>query len=244
MVEAIIISGTGRYGDPWHPFAETSAALAALVREAGFTVHVADDPDAALAALDDDVRLIVVNAGDPDGPHAADAGGADVATADTGGEAQASVIAAAAAGLDAAIERGVGILAVHAAASSLRAYPAFERALGARWVREVSWHPPIGDAHVLVVGDHLVAEGLADFTVFDERYTGFRFLDVIEPIAEHEEGGARHPLVWAREFGCSRLVYDALGHDARSYESAGHRVLLARALAWLSRVPAPTAPDA
>jgi hypothetical protein len=35
-------------------------------------------------------------------------------------------------------------------------------------------------------------------------------------------------------------VYDALGHDVRSYESAPHRELLTRALDWLSRVPAPT----
>ena len=67
-----------------------------------------------------------------------------------------------------------------------------------------------------------------------------RLDDVIEPIAEHEEGGMRHPLVWARELGHSRLVYDALGHDTRSYESAEHRELLTRALHWLSRVPAPT----
>jgi type 1 glutamine amidotransferase len=226
MHDAIILSGAGRYADPWHPFAETSAALAELLGEADFTVQIADDPDAALATLDDQVRLIVVNAGDPQGPNAA------------------SVIAAGESALEAAIERGVGILAVHAAAASLRDFPAFERALGGRWVRDVSWHPPIGEAHVHVVGNHFIADEITDFTVFDERYTGFRLLDVIEPIAEHVEGDGRHPLVWAREFGRSRLVYDALGHDMRSYESAGHRALLARALDWLSQVPAPTALDA
>ena len=91
-----------------------------------------------------------------------------------------------------------------------------------------------------VVGSHAIAEGLSDFTVTDERYSGLRLDGVIEPIAEHEEGGMRHPLVWARELGRSRLVYDALGHDTRSYESAEHRELLTRALHWLSRVPAPT----
>ena len=63
---------------------------------------------------------------------------------------------------------------------------------------------------------------------------------VIEPIAEHEEDGMRHPLIWAREVGASRVVYDALGHDTRSYDSPEHRELLTRALDWLSRVPAPT----
>ena len=219
MSQVVVLSGGGRYADPWHPFPETSAALADLVREAGFTVEVSDDPDAALAALDDAVRIIVVNAGDPQDAPPTDA------------------TAAAATALDAALDRGVGILAMHAAAASLRDLPSFEHALGARWVRDASWHPSIGEAHVHVVGNHVVSDGLADFDVFDERYTGLHLLGTIEPIAEHEEEGTRHPLVWARELGRSRLVYDALGHDARSYESAGHRDLLTRALAWLAKAP-------
>ncbi|WTO10857.1 ThuA domain-containing protein [Micromonospora sp. NBC_00617] len=49
----------------------------------------------------------------------------------------------------------------------------------------------------------------------------------------HEEGGATHPLVWARTLGRSRVVYSALGHDTRSYESPGHVELLRRITAWL-----------
>ena len=231
-MRAVILNGSGRYADPWHRHSETTAALAELVAEAGFTVDVADDVDRALASLSGDVALLVVNTGDPHAP---------APEGETPAVPQASVLDAANAALDAAIDRGIGILAVHTAAASLHDYPAFERALGARWVRDSSWHPPIGDARVHLVGNHAIAEGLRDFTVFDERYTDFRLDDVIEPIAEHEHDGVRHPLVWAREFGRSRLVYDALGHDGRSYDSAGHRALLAASLAWLARVPAPTA---
>lgn len=230
MTKAIILSGAGRYADPWHPYPETSAALAELARAAGFTVEISEDPDAALAGLADDVTLLVVNAGDPEGPD-------DTARV----QPAASVTGEANAALDAAIDRGIGILALHAAAASLRAYPAYGRALGARWVRGESWHPPIDEARVHIVGNHAIGEGLGDFTVFDERYTDFHLHDVIEPIAEHEEGGGRHPLVWAREFGRSRLVYDGLGHDTRSYESPGHRELITRSLEWLTHVPAATA---
>ncbi|WP_165314238.1 ThuA domain-containing protein [Agromyces protaetiae] len=231
-MHAVILSGAGRNADPWHPFAETSERLAELARAAGFDVDIVQDPLDGLAALADDVSLVIVNAGDPDGPG----GGGEAPT-----PADPAVVARAATALDAAIERGVGILAVHAAASTLRELPYFEAALGARWVHEHSWHPPIGDAIVHVVGNHRIAEGLADFAVFDERYTDLVLVDVIEPIAEHEEGGVRHPLVWAREFGRSRLVYTALGHDERSYASPGNLELLARAFDWLKRVPAPSA---
>ena len=68
-MRAIILSGSGRYADPWHPYPDTTERLAAIVGEAGFDVEVRDDVDAALATLGDDVRLLVVNAGDPDSPR-------------------------------------------------------------------------------------------------------------------------------------------------------------------------------
>lgn len=230
-MRAVVLSGSGRYADPWHAFAETSAALAGIVAGAGYRVDVSDDLLGAMAKLGD-ADLLVVNAGDPNTPLPE--GVTDP------GAARDEEIAAASAGLDAALERGIGILAVHASAATLPEVPAFVHALGARWIEGVSWHPPIGEAVVHVVGTHPIADGLGDFTVFDERYSGLRLDGVIEPIAEHRDDGMRHPLIWARELGRSRVVYDALGHDVRSYESPAHRELLGRALDWLSRVPAPT----
>ncbi|WP_353828691.1 ThuA domain-containing protein [Agromyces sp. SYSU T0242] len=229
-MRAMVLSGAGRYADPWHPFAETSARLAELVAGAGFDVAVRDDVDAAIATLGDDVSLIVVDAGDPD-RSSADGGPLP-------GDAEAPPFDDRA--LAAALDRGIGILAVHSAASSLRDSAAFDLAIGGRWEWDRSWHPPIGEARVHLVGNHAIREGLEDFTVVDERYCSLQLHEVIEPIAEHEEAGIRHPLVWAREIGPSRLVYDALGHDLRSYDSPGHLALLANALDWLRRVPAPT----
>ena len=230
-MRAVILSGSGRYADAWHPFAETSAALAGIVAGAGYRVTVGDDLLAGLAALGD-ADLLVVNAGNPDAPLPDGTG--DPA------EPTEEELDAAAAGLDAALDRGIGLLAVHASASTLPELPVFGHALGGRWIEGSSWHPPIGEARVHIVGTHVIADGLRDFTVLDERYSGLRLDGVIERIAEHEEDGMRHPIIWARELGRSRIVYDALGHDARSYESAEHRELLTRALQWLSHVPAPT----
>lgn len=234
-MRAVILSGSGVTADPWHPYAETSAELAGLAREAGFDVEIVLGPIEGLAMLSDDVKVVIVNAGDPDGPQPEDAAEA-IPPAD-------ELIARAVDSFDAALHRGVGILSVHSAASTLRELPAYGEALGARWIAGRSWHPPIGDARVHVVGHHEVREGLGDFTVFDERYTGMPLSGVIEPIAEHEEDGIRHPLIWARELGRSRLVYSALGHDTRSYESPEHRELVRAALRWLAKVPSPTADD-
>lgn len=233
-MRAVILSGSGRTADPWHPYAETSAELAAIARAAGFEVEIVLGTVEGLAVLGDDVRVLIVNAGDPDGPPPE--GALDPGAPTT------EFVARAAERLESALERGLGVLAVHSAASTLRELPAFGHALGARWIEGESWHPSIGEARVHLVGHHLIRDGLEDFTVFDERYTGLPLTGVIEPIAEHEEDGIRHPLVWARELGRSRLVYSALGHDARSYAAPEHRELLHRALRWLSQVPAPTDP--
>lgn len=229
MTKALVLTGGGRYADPWHSFAATSARLAGLLAEAGHEVVVRDDVDAALGELDGplaDVGLLVVNAGDPlrsvrDGrPEPPPA-------------PPAEVLAAASAGLDAALERGIGVLAVHAAVMSLRDHPAWFECLGGEWVWGESSHPPFGTVRAKLGGNHPIAQG-PDFAVEDEAYEHLRFAEVFEPIAEHERDGIRYPLVWARESGRSRAVVDVLGHSVQSYESVEHRALLLRAIEWLA----------
>src|SRR5699024_4475174 len=60
-MKAVVISGAGRYSDPWHDFAGTSAQLAVELSELGLDAEVltlgeADVPSTA-------VDLLVVNAG-------------------------------------------------------------------------------------------------------------------------------------------------------------------------------------
>jgi hypothetical protein len=48
--DASVVSGGGRFDDPWHPFDETSAALTAEFRGRGYAVEVSDEADASLAS--------------------------------------------------------------------------------------------------------------------------------------------------------------------------------------------------
>lgn len=233
MTDALVLTGTGRYSDPWHPYPDTSPLLAEIVRDAGFEPRIETDIDGALRRLEASVRLVVVNAGDPDGPDLSDRPDGTGRSSDRAFPS-ADDLAHGDAALSAALDRGIGILVLHSGAASLRDYPSFGEALGGRWVRGESWHPEFGEAHVLVDHRHPLADGLGDFTVEDERYTDLRVDAEVQRLAEHEEAGKRHTLVWTRDLGASRLVYDALGHDRRSYDSPGHRDLLARALSWLA----------
>jgi type 1 glutamine amidotransferase len=217
---AVIASGTGRYADPWHPFPATSARIADALRADGWDVSVDDDVDHALANLEG-VDLLVVNAGDPWREVPADVDPVADPAAD--------------AGLRRAVARGIGIVAVHAALSSLRDHPVWREAIGGEWQPGVSWHPPIGDARVRVVdAGHPVSERMPDIDVFDERYSDLVVDAGARVLAVHDVDGAEHTAVWVREHP-TRAVVSSLGHDERAYDSPAHLALLQRAARWAAR---------
>lgn len=224
MTTALLLSGTGRYSDPWHPFAETSAAVAGLLQDHGLSVDTADDVDAALEGLQDSASwpdLLVVNVGLP---------------RDDGNSPGTE---AASAGLDAWVAGGRPLLALHSSSTSFLDSESWEKALGGRWVRGVSMHPEYGQAHIMLEGSFPV--GVPDFTVDDERYSWLRTSPDVVVHARHEHEGHLHPLIWSLErtvergagTATARSFYDALGHDAASYSSPEHRELLERAVDWL-----------
>ena len=216
-MRALIASGAGRYGDPWHPFATTSERLAGVLRETGFDVEIDDDVDAAMQRLGG-VDLLVVNAGDPwrDG-------------------APSAVDAASVTGFDDALGRGMGVLAMHAAVSSLRDYPAWAPAVGAIWLPGVSHHPPLGRTRIEFTPR---ADAPAPcFEVEDERYCRLQPIGDREVSAWHEGDGdgEPEPAAWTTRRGDARIAVDVLGHDERSYDSEGHRALIARMARWAAR---------
>jgi type 1 glutamine amidotransferase len=216
---AVIASGAGRYADAWHLFPHTSARIAEILSDDGWDVQVIDDPDAALASLDE-AALLVVNAGDPW----------------RGGDSGRRVDPDAAAGLGDAIDRGIGLIAVHIGLASLRDYPRWREAVGGEWEIGRSWHPPISAAVVPVRGEHPVTAGLSEISLFDELYVDLAVDDDVLVLCAHQRDAASHPLVWVREHP-TRAVATAFGHDERSYESASHRALLRGAARWAGRWP-------
>ncbi len=211
MPRSLILSGGGAYADPWHPFAATSWRLAGLIADLGHEVEVSDDVADRVA----DLRgwdLIVVNAA-------------------SGPETDTRAVQA---GLSAALDRGLAVLAVHVGACTLLRLPVWESVTGAAWTTS-SMHPKAGPCRVITYPDrHPICASVADFDLVDERYTYLRTAPGIVPLATHEHAGELHPLLWARERNNARIVTDLLGHDKRSYDSPAHRELITRAARWLT----------
>lgn len=222
----LVLTGDGPFADPWHDLAATGAAVAAVLT----------------GAVPADVATRTASGVVADGGFAADLLVVNLSH-DPGGSASSSGAAPDAAVLAAAVERHVGrgrpVLALHSSVMAFPWWPAWAELLGARWVDGVSGHPELAVTTVRVTpGPAGVGTGLADVTVADERYTGLKSVPgdgPVEPHLTHEHGGAVHPLAWARAArpGGARVVYDALGHDVRSYASPSRRALLLAEVAWL-----------
>ena len=214
-MQAVIATGQGRYADPWHPYAATSGRLETVLAEAGFNVVIDPDLDGAMTRLDG-VDLLVVNAGDP-----------WRGTGDPPPPPEESI-----GGFRTALHRGIGVLALHAAAATMRDYPEWAGAVGAIWLPTISGHPPIDTARITITTARLGAD-LVDFDVHDERYSRLQLLGRSDIVATHTVDGMVHPTAWTRLVGPSRVAVDLLGHDERSYDSAGHRRLLTELARWV-----------
>ena len=127
---------------------------------------------------------------------------------------------------------------MHTASLCFDDWPQWGWALGGAWVWGRSAHPPIGpEVSVGVVGSHPVVDGLADFRVVDEVYADLALQPDVEGLLAAPHPGTEaplHPLLWAREHGGGRVVYDALGHHPPSYEVAEHREVVRRAIRWVT----------
>ncbi len=214
---AVIISGAGRYSDPWHPFEETSAALAEELAHLGLGASVCptDGQVPDLAGAD----LLVVNAG----------GGSTTDEDDRLPEPAALRVAA-----EEFTAGGGPTLVVHTGSNTFYESTRWAELIGGRWVPGTSMHPPLGQATVPVVDrEHPITAGLRQLRVRDELYCYLDMAGTARPLVGHDYEDRRHPLVWVHEHDGVRVVYDAFGHDGQAYAGADRRELLRREVRWL-----------
>src|SRR5207247_2572686 len=126
-----------------------------------------------------------------------------------------------------------GILALHGASISFDDWPEWRELIGGVWRWDRSSHPPLGIATIAVRDRaHPLVAGIEDFEIVDEIYGFLDYEPDVEPLMTSAHGGTDHPLLWVREVGSGRVVYDALGHDERSFATPEHREVIRRAALW------------
>jgi uncharacterized protein len=220
-MRAVVLSG-----GLTHDFPATTACLAGLLDDAGLDVEVYGGTagvDAALRALPG-AALLVVNAlrwtmtgpGTPE-RYREQAAQEGVSPGPPAREA-----------LHRHLGAGGGVLGMHTASICFDDWPEYAAAVGGAWRWGGSSHPPLGPLDVTVAADHPLVRGMDGFTIDDERYSDLDLAPDVQPLLRCDG----QPLLWAREHGGGRVVYDALGHHPPSYEVPEHRAIVRRAIGW------------
>lgn len=214
MSTVLVLSGAGPYADAWHRFNETSNRLAMIIDDLGHDVRVNNRVEDALIDLET-VDLLVINVGNPTAAR------------------QVEIVAAMQQSLLDHLDRGGGLLAVHSSSISFATMPRWSEILGGHWVSGTSMHPALSETMINTCGPHPITDGLGDITVTDERYSYLYTESDVTLLGRHIHDHRWHPIIWARDTGGGRVVYDGLGHDTRSYDSPGHVELIRRSVTWL-----------
>lgn len=132
-------------------------------------------------------------------------------------------------GLDAFLESGGGLMAVHSASASFREEPRFHDILGGQFVR----HGPVEEFVVQpAVSDDEIWGDIAPFSVRDElyrhEYAATNRIHLYTLVGEEQE-----PVVWTRRRGQGRVCYCSLGHTVRAMRHPRVQQILQRGLSWV-----------
>jgi type 1 glutamine amidotransferase len=213
-------------GGIFHPFDDTSALLADLLRPLGVETVVTEDVAEAVAELDG-ADLLTLNAlrwrmmnHDKYAPYRK--------------RWAFEMPERSAARIEAFVEAGGGLLALHTASICFDTWYGYGQLLGGLWRWGATWHPDAGPVHVRARGQHAVVDELGPFELNDEVYHDLALGPNARPLLEARvSGGPWQTVAWCHEPGEGRVVYDALGHGPESFACAEHRRFLERSVRWL-----------
>lgn len=155
------------------------------------------------------------------------------------------ITAAQQARLRAVLDRGIGLVVLHHALVSYRAWPEFEQIVGGTYPeppdRKGVVTEALGYQHnveipvVILAQDHPVTRGVGDFTLTDEIYWGFRVSPGVTPLLTTTHPKSGKPLGWTHQVRNSRVVYLQSGHGPSAYRNPHYRQLVAQAIRWTAQ---------
>jgi putative membrane-bound dehydrogenase-like protein len=131
--------------------------------------------------------------------------------------------------VEAYVNGGHGLVAIHSAADMFKGTPAWGKLIGAQLDR----HGPVSDIKVAVTQpQHPVVREVTAFDTKDEPYF-FKNADADRTILmDRPEGAGREAVSWARTQGKGRVFYTALGHDEPTWKNASFQALIRGAALW------------
>ena len=110
---------------------------------------------------------------------------------------------------------------------------AFTDLIGGRFTH----HSPYHEFPVKVIEPgHPVMAGVEDFSILDELYVLDRAPAGAHVLATAEWDDVTQPLVYTKDVGAGKVLYNALGHDQAAYDHPDFRTLVLQGIDWILAV--------
>jgi type 1 glutamine amidotransferase len=125
--------------------------------------------------------------------------------------------------------------------ASFQDWPEYRKIIGAKYhlKREGQKEPdtePSGYQHdvdfTIHLEDHPLAEGLQDFTVYDEAYIHCTFEPDNVPLLSTDDPTSDKTIGWTRTYGNAKICFIQPGHGASIFSDETYKTLVARAIRW------------
>ncbi len=130
------------------------------------------------------------------------------------------------------VERGGGILAIHAAADSHYNWPWYGKLIGGRFERHPSGTPR-GTIRSIATGES--RQRIDEWYYFDDYDPTSKLLVTLDPASIGEKDVNPNPVSWIRTVGRGRVFYTAMGHTKESYSEPWFLRHIADGLDWVLR---------
>lgn len=94
------------------------------------------------------------------------------------------------------------------------------------------YHEPFTRFKVNISENHYITKGIEDFFIEDEPYESKLISKPEKVLAQFEQNGKLHPLVYIKKIGQGKICYIALGHDGRAWYNPKFQKILFRGSRW------------
>jgi type 1 glutamine amidotransferase len=134
------------------------------------------------------------------------------------------------------VEAGGGVVALHHA--SANSSTAWIQLIGGRF----AGHPAMSDVEIVVADSkHPIMQGVEGrFKIYDEAYR-HKMADVkrevLAKLKEFNNPATNLDIIWTRDVGKGRVVYNALGHGKEAWTNPNWQRLVAQSVLWAAGKP-------
>jgi len=139
------------------------------------------------------------------------------------------------ANVQAFVENGGGLVAIHWANGAFTGWEEFRKMIGMVFVDKVSMHDKRGPFTVTVIDDaHPITQGLTDFQTDDELYYRLDRDASAQVLATANSvvSGQVEPMALVTHYGKGRVFHTPLGHDLKGLSTPETELLIYRGTAW------------